>query len=99
MNELLKILLHSVEIKKTIYKRSLEFKIPLRYLCLEAGVDYQNFMKSYINSNSGKARITEEQFRTILGILGIDIRYQFVINENADVKKTSADLAAKYQNI
>lgn len=99
MSDLLNVLLHSGAVRKLIYSRSLEYNIPLRYLCLEAGIDYMNFMRSYINSNSGKAKITEEQFIKILDILGIDVRYQFVINEKTDVTKARNELAEKYKNL
>lgn len=94
--KLIDVLLHSPAVKKLIYQRIAENEVPIRYMCNEIDLDYQVFMKSYMNSTSGKAKVTEEQFRKILDMLGVDIRYQFVINENADVKKMRDELVAKY---
>lgn len=95
---LLEVLLNSKEIKRMIVKRSSDYNIPLRYLCREAGIDYNLFMRSYINALDQKAyEGTEEDLRKVLDTLGIKIRYQFVIDETIDLAEKSRLLTNKYE--
>lgn len=94
---LLETILKSKELRKVIVERSIRYTIPLRYVCKEVGIDYMLFMRQYINSNSARAKVTEEQFRKIFEMLGINIRYQFVINEDEnEMKERSKILENKH---
>lgn len=95
---LLDLLYESKEIKRLVVQRSIDYNIPLRYLCNEVGLEYDRFMQTYINSSSSRtAKISESQFIEILKILGIDVRYQIVVNKNADMELVSRNLAEKYK--
>lgn len=91
------ILRGSKELKRLIVDRSFEFKIPLKYICFEVGIDYNSFMQSYINSETmANCSLTEEQFEKILKILGVTIRTQFVIDSNYDGLEQSIELTRKH---
>lgn len=56
------------------------------------------FMSTYINSTSGDPKyITEGQFIKMLGLIGIDVRFQFVINSEYNIEEYSKELAEKYE--
>ncbi len=94
---LIDILRGSKEVKRLIVSRSFEYRIPLKYICLEVGLDYISFMQSYINSETmANCSVTEEQFEKILKILGITIRPQFVIDELYDGLEQSIELTRKH---
>lgn len=77
--------LGSKELKKLIINRSTEFGLPLKGICLDLGIDYANFMQSYINSNdNNNFEISEEKFEGVLKSLGIGIRHQFIIDKKFD---------------
>lgn len=98
--KLLKIYLGSAEIKRKIVERSVEFNIPLAYICGEIGIEYNALMKSYINVlGISRLEITEEQFEKMLSILGISVRHQFVIETDYDGKEVSKALNEKYERI
>lgn len=98
--KLLKIYLGSAELKRKIVERSIEFQIPLAYICVEIGIEYNALMKSYINvSGLSSLVITEEQFEKMLSILGISVRHQFVIETDYNGKEVSELLSEKYQRI
>ena len=97
--KLLAILLESKEIKRLIVKRSFDYNIPLRYVCLECGISYQDFMQQYINvMNKSTIELSEDKFRKLLSILGISIRYQVVIDSEMDMGEQSKRLSIKYEN-
>ena len=90
--------MESKEVKRLIVKRSFDFNIPLRYACNEADIDYASFMQQYINSaNWMNADIPEHKFEKLLNVLGIEVRFQFVINKNIDMVQVSKSLADKYE--
>jgi hypothetical protein len=91
------VLLNATEIKKLIINRSFEFNIPLKYICSEVGIEYRAFLDSYINAPVNPSGITEDQFKEILGILGVSLRYQLVIDKNIDMEKRSKELEEKYR--
>lgn len=79
--------LGSKELKRLIVKRSFDLELPLRMICLDIGIDYAELMRAYINSSENKNyTIEEHKFEALLAALGINIRHQFVINENFDHK-------------
>lgn len=82
MSKLLYVLLTSHQLKKTIVQRSFKFNIPLRTICKKIGVDYKLFMVSYINSSGVSDHINEKQFLEMLDILGIDVRFQFIVDSD-----------------
>lgn len=95
--KLIDVILESKELKRTIVKRSLDYNIPLRYLCKESGIEYNTFIRSYINSTDGyMCEANEDQFKKLLGILGISIRYQFIIDKEVDMISVSNKLNDKY---
>lgn len=94
---LLETFMESKEVKKLIIQRSTDFRIPLRYVCREAAIDYDRFMSSYINATVwNKCDVTEKQFIKVLETLGINVRYQFIISKT-DMPARSAELAEKYK--
>lgn len=96
---LLEVFMESKEIKKLIVERSTMYRMPLRYVCREAGIDYTDFMSMYINSGSWKkCNLTEDQFQKLLSIFGIEVRFQLVINKSIDLIIESKRLAEKYGN-
>lgn len=98
--KLLDIYLGSAELKKKIVQRSLEFQIPLAYICREIGIEYKTFMSSYINvSGPSSLEVTEEQFEKMLSILGISVRHQFIIMSDYNGKAISDTLSEKYEKI
>lgn len=85
--------LGSKELKKLIVNRSFDFGLPLKAICIENDVNYQEFMQSYINSNENRHfEISEENFEGILSSLGIEVRHQFIINKNFDFKERQNQL-------
>lgn len=97
---LIDVCLGSAELKRFIWSRSIKFNIPLSYICSEIGIEYKEFMRSYMNVQGvSKLEITEEQFRKMLSILGISVRYQFVIDSNYNGAEVSDRLGEKYENI
>lgn len=92
--------LKSTELKKLVVTRSFEHKIPLRFLCKETGIKYRQFMLSYINSSNttDKEVFTEQQFCKLLGILGIEIRFTFVVDTKMNMKAVSEALRIKHSN-
>lgn len=91
------IYLGSKELKRTIVERSFNLELPLRYICKEIGVDYKTFMSSYVNSlESTSFPITEDQFERMLEILGIGVRYQFIIDSDFDSEKMRFYLKSKH---
>lgn len=95
---LLDTLLGSKELKKILVERSFAMNLPFKYLCEEALIDYASFMGSYINSSDGsKNDITEDQFVKILEMVGINVRFQFVIDNNYDGKELSKKLIDKHE--
>ena len=92
-------LIQSKEIKKLLVNRSFEYKIPLKYVCDEVGVNYSAFMEGYINSvNSDFFEIKEEKFIEVLNFLGINIRMAVIVDTSKDMKKLSYDLSQKYES-
>lgn len=94
------ILRSSKEVRRLIVEKSLEYGIPLRYICEEVGVEYSLFMMQYINSRSdvSKLEITDEQFEKILHRLGIEIRYQFVIDKTRDMTTEARKYVDDYES-
>jgi len=91
------ILRGSKEVKRLIVDRSFQFKIPLKYICTEIGIDYRNFMLSYINSdNMDNCTLTEEQFIDILKVLGVTVRMQLVIDKDYDGLEERTKLMNKH---
>lgn len=91
MSALLATYLGSRELKNAIIKRKQEFDIPFRYICHEIGCNYNHFMKSYINSQDARdCKLTEKQFERLLEIMGIKMRFQFVIDSKykCEIKET-----------
>jgi hypothetical protein len=90
--------IRSNALKVTIVERCKEFKIPMRYLCREAKIDYRHFMMAYINSRYGnECKITPEQFRRVLAVLGIEERRQFVVLSNYNGDEKALELKNKYE--
>jgi len=78
-------LLGSKELKRELVERSFEFGIPFKMICNEVGIEYKVFMASYINSHeSPNSEITEEQLKEVMALLGMQVRYQFVIDKSFD---------------
>lgn len=93
---LLRTFLESKELKRCIVERSFDHNIPLRYVCREAGVTENEFLKSYINVNGvSRMEITEDQIKRVLSVLGINVRYQFVIDTTIDMNQVSKNLSSK----
>lgn len=95
--KIIDVLRGSKELKRLIINRSFEFRIPLKYICKEVGVDYISFMQSYINSETmANCSLTEENFEQILKLLGVSIRTQFVIDSKYDGLEQGIELTKKY---
>jgi hypothetical protein len=91
---LLAIFLESKELKKLIVSRSVEFEIPLKFMCEELDLNYSDFMRSYINvQGASKLDISEEKIIELLAFWGIDLRYQFVIDSSVDMRAFSKKIA------
>lgn len=83
---LIEIFRESKALKRLIVQRSLQYRIPFRYICAQVGVEYTGFMSGYINTVDGsKSGFTEEQMFQILQILGITVRFNFVIDKDIDM--------------
>lgn len=94
---LIDVLRGSKEIKRLIVKRSFEYNIPLRYICNELEIDYTLFMRGYVNSNSmADCSLEEEDFSKIFEMLGITIKYQFIIDKEYDGLEVRNKLVQKY---
>ncbi len=94
---LIEILRGSKELKRLIVNRSFEYKIPLRYICQECGIEYKEFMLSYINSSTMKdCRLKEEDFANILKLLGVTIKHQFIIDKEYDGLEVRNELINKH---
>ena len=88
--------LGSKELKKTIVELSFKYEMPLRFICIHAGISYKDFMATYINSVENKNfEVTQHQFEKVLDVLGIKVRHQFVITE-IDYAKKRVELEEKY---
>lgn len=92
------ILLNNLEIKKLVVERSIKYSIPLKFLCAEAGLDYNKFMLSYINAKNPSG-VSEEQFLKILECLGIELKLNLIINSSIDMSLKSRQLEEKYQGL
>lgn len=92
------ILLNNLEIKKLIIERSIKYSIPLKYLCAEAGIDYNKFMLAYINAKNPSS-VSEEQFLKLLECLGIELKLSLIINSSVDMNLKSRQLEEKYQRL
>lgn len=98
MSLLVQIFQESKELKKTIVERSLKNEIPLKYICREAHVSYQDFMKQYINiSSTSSLEIKDWQIQKILETIGIKIRFQFMIDTSLDMREEGIKLIKKYR--
>lgn len=53
-------------------------------------------MSGYINSTIGEAKITEKQFEGVLEMLGINLRFQFVVNKSFKASEMRCWLKEKY---
>lgn len=95
-SKMLAIFLGSAELKKALIVRSTELEIPFKYICAEVGVNYDEFMRSYINSSSNNLEISEDKFSQIMSLLGIGTRVQFVISSTFDYVKVREELKEKY---
>lgn len=90
-------LIGSHAIKKLLIDRSVELKMPFRYLCLDVGIKYNDFIKSYINSDAVKnASINDEQLQKMLLLLGVEIKIQAVIKSDYDSTKEQKRLATQW---
>lgn len=96
-SKLLDIYLGSKELKKLLISRSEELQIPFKYICHDLGIDYTDFMKQYINSNSANMPIGEEMFGKILSYLGINVRFQFVVDTGFRALEVQQELKNKYE--
>ena len=96
MGRLLKTYLTSLQVKKTIVRRSAELEIPLRYICHDVGIEYKHFMATYINGSGKDCEISEKDFERVLEILGISVRFQFVINEAYRPEEIREQLKKQY---
>jgi hypothetical protein len=91
------ILFRGKEVKKLIVKRSFDTGIPLRYICLGANINYVHFMGTYINSNSSEnCKLSENDILRVLDVLGVSLRYQFLIDENYNKEEKKLHLKNKY---
>jgi hypothetical protein len=96
-NRLLNTYLGSKELKKLLVSRSEELQIPFRYICHEIGIVYKDFMKQYINSNGINMEITEGEFERILAILGVSVRFQFVVDKHYRALEVQQKLKNNYE--
>lgn len=86
-DRLIDVLLGSKEVKRLLVERSMRYQLPFRDICQKIGVDYMLFMSTYVNSSGGKEEvINESQFLELMKELGINVRYQFVVDKNFDDK-------------
>lgn len=91
------ILLNSAEVKKLFVQRSTDYQLPLKYICSEAGVDFNEFMQSYVNSKaSSGCSITEDQFMKMLSVIGVNVKYTFIIDSKVDMNDVSRKICDKY---
>lgn len=98
MDRLLSTYLTSLELKKTIVKRSTELEIPFRYICHDINVEYKHFMATYINSEgTGECKLTVKQFEEMLDILGMSTRFQFVVKKDYPASEIREKLKDKYE--
>jgi hypothetical protein len=93
---LLNTYLGSRELKKLLIQRSEELQIPFRYICHEVDIKYKAFMNQYINGKSTALPITEKQFERILDILGISVRFQFVVDKQYRALEVQQELKSNY---
>jgi hypothetical protein len=94
---LIDVYLGSKELKRTIVERSFQFEIPLKLICAEAGINYKTFLQGYVNSNTPDSTdITEKQFEKVLGLLGIEVRTQFIIQSKYKPSEVRQKLEEKY---
>lgn len=93
---LLDVYTESKQLKRIIVERSLKYKIPLRYICNDIGVNYRQFMNAYINGSSLPEGMNQYKFEKMLSLLGIDVRCQFVINGNYNGEAVNNELKRKY---
>jgi len=64
---------------------------------LELGIEYKDFMASYINSNSMReCNISEEDFEKILKLLGVTIQHRFIIDKDYDGVKEKNELMQRH---
>lgn len=96
-NKLLHTYLTSKELKGLIVQRSIEFQLPLRYICHKVGISHDSFMRSYINGGGLNLEIEECQFEQILEILGISIRFQFVVQREYNACEVQGQLKEEYE--
>lgn len=90
--------LGSKELKKLIVRRSEELGLPLRFICLDLGIDYAAFARQYLNSNENKEfTIDEKLFEKLLLSLGVEIRHQFVIDKNFNSEEKKEYLRTIYE--
>lgn len=94
------VLLNSAEVKKLFIQRSRDYQLPLKYICNEAGVDFNEFMQSYVNSKaSSGCSITEDQFIKMLSVIGVNVKYTFIIDSKVDMNAESRRICDKYLKI
>lgn len=96
MSKMLSIYLGSAELKKELIARSIKYEIPFKYVCSEIGINYDEFMRSYINSTSSNLDIAEEKFSDLLTMFGIEVRVQFVTHLEFGQKALRDRLKEKY---
>lgn len=54
-------------------------------------------MHGYINSISANGDITEREFEGVLAILGINVRFQFVVERGYSAQAVQQELRSKYE--
>lgn len=92
------VLIKSKEIRKLVVERSFLYRIPFKFICSECGLNYDNFMDAYINSKDGEwFNCDEKKFMKMLGVLGIKIRHQVVVDKSIDMEAKSKELSDKYE--
>lgn len=90
------ILLTSKEIKRLIVKRSFELEIPLTHICSHLGISYVRLMKHYINGNSPEImQMDSIQILRILELLGVKMKYQFIVDPDFNVEVSKAKIKQK----
>jgi hypothetical protein len=91
------VFLQSKELKRTIVSLSVKHNIPLKYIAKDINMEYDYFMRAYINSMiNDKFDIKLWQVERIFYILGIEARTQFVINGKHDFEKVQKLLKDKH---
>lgn len=90
-------ILTSKEIRRLIVNRSFELGIPLRYVCYEAGLGYTPFMRGYINSTV-KSQLDPNKILKVLELLGVDVKYQFIVNKEFNGPARKEYLKINYEN-